>query len=119
VQATGLFHIFREAEVETVALRGAELDLHRGAWTSVMGPSGSGKSTLVAVLAGLLEPSRGSVLFAGEDITRLPPARPAARAATCSSGGGVRAGRHRRADGRDPASARQPPCASHETVPRR
>jgi ABC-type lipoprotein export system ATPase subunit len=75
VQARGLFHIFREAEVETVALRGAELDLDRGAWTSIMGPSGSGKSTLVHVLAGLLEPSGGSVLFGGEDITRLPPAR--------------------------------------------
>jgi ABC-type lipoprotein export system ATPase subunit len=38
-----------------------------------MGPSGSGKSTLIHVLAGLLEPSGGSVMIEGEDITRLPP----------------------------------------------
>ncbi len=72
VEARGLYHIYREAEVETVALRGAELTLEAGSWTSLMGPSGSGKSTLVHVLAGLLEPSGGSVTIEGEDITRLP-----------------------------------------------
>jgi ABC-type lipoprotein export system ATPase subunit len=72
VQARGLYHIYREAEVETVALRGADLDLEPGSWASIMGPSGSGKSTLVHVLAGLLEPNGGSVLFGGSDITRLP-----------------------------------------------
>jgi ABC-type lipoprotein export system ATPase subunit len=39
-----------------------------------MGPSGSGKSTLVHVLAGLLEPNGGSVLFGGSDITRMSAA---------------------------------------------
>jgi ABC-type lipoprotein export system ATPase subunit len=58
--------------VETVALRGAEIILEAGSWTSVMGPSGSGKSTLVHVLSGLLEPSGGSVLIESDDITRLP-----------------------------------------------
>ncbi len=73
VQAKGLYHIYREREVETVALRGAELVCEPGSWTSVMGPSGSGKSTLLHVVAGLLEPSGGSVVIAGEDLTRLPP----------------------------------------------
>jgi ABC-type lipoprotein export system ATPase subunit len=73
VEARGLYQIYREAEVETVALRGAELVLQPGSWTSLMGPSGSGKSTLIHVLAGLLEPSGGSVMIDGRDITRLPP----------------------------------------------
>ena len=73
VEARGLYQIYREAEVETVALRGADLVLRQGSWTSLMGPSGSGKSTLIAVLAGLLEPSGGSVMIDGRDITRLPP----------------------------------------------
>src|SRR5882672_8493084 len=74
VVAKGLFHIYRETEVETVALRGVDLTLRPGTWTSLMGPSGSGKSTLVHVLAGLLEPSGGSVHIDGRDITRLPEA---------------------------------------------
>jgi ABC-type lipoprotein export system ATPase subunit len=79
IDARGLYHIYREAEVETVALRGAELTLQPGSWTSLMGPSGSGKSTLINVLAGLLEPSGGSVSIDGQDITRLPPPERARR----------------------------------------
>jgi ABC-type lipoprotein export system ATPase subunit len=71
IEAQGLYHIFRETTVETVALRGAGIALRRGTWTSVMGPSGSGKSTLLHVMAGLLEPSGGSVMLDGADLTRL------------------------------------------------
>jgi ABC-type lipoprotein export system ATPase subunit len=74
LEATGLYHIYREREVETVALRGAEIRLHAGIWTSVMGPSGSGKSTLVHVLGGLLEPSGGSVSVDGENLTQMSAA---------------------------------------------
>jgi putative ABC transport system permease protein len=73
IEANGLYHIYRKAELETVALRGAKLVLQPASWTSLMGPSGSGKSTLINVLAGLLEPSSGSVMIDGQDITRLPP----------------------------------------------
>jgi len=79
IEAIGLYHIFRETTVETVALRGAGLTLHRGTWASVMGPSGSGKSTLLHVMAGLLEPSGGSVLLDGADLTRLPAPQRARR----------------------------------------
>jgi putative ABC transport system ATP-binding protein len=74
VDARGLFHIYRGREHETVALRGADVALPAGSWTSLMGPSGSGKSTLLHVLAGLLEPNGGSVTIDGRDITRLPAA---------------------------------------------
>jgi ABC-type lipoprotein export system ATPase subunit len=73
LEAVGLYHIYREADVETIALRGAGLTLEPGTWTSVMGPSGSGKSTLVYVLAGLIEPTGGAVMVDGNDLTRLPP----------------------------------------------
>ena len=72
LEAKGLYQIYRETRVETVALRGADLTLQPGSWTSLMGPSGSGKSTLVHVLSGLLEPNGGSVMIDGQDITRLP-----------------------------------------------
>jgi ABC-type lipoprotein export system ATPase subunit len=79
IEAKGLYHIYREAELETVALRGADLALSHGTWTSVMGPSGSGKSTLLHVMAGLIEPSGGSVMIDGVDLTRLPPPERARR----------------------------------------
>jgi putative ABC transport system ATP-binding protein len=40
----------------------------------VLGPSGSGKSTLLHILAGLLRPSRGEVVIAGQALAALKPA---------------------------------------------
>lgn len=74
VRARDLYKIYREGAVETVALRGAHLELPRHQVTSLVGPSGSGKSTLIAILAGLSLPSAGQVLFDGEDLTRLDEA---------------------------------------------
>lgn len=66
-----VFKIYREGLTETVALRGADIEVRRGAMTSLVGPSGSGKSTLLSLLAGLSLPSAGQVLFGGTDISRL------------------------------------------------
>jgi putative ABC transport system ATP-binding protein len=69
-----VFKIYREGTTETVALRGADLDLPGGRTTSLVGPSGSGKSTLLALLAGLTLPSAGQVILEGRDISRLDEA---------------------------------------------
>ncbi len=53
------------------ALRGTSIDLRRGQFTAIMGPSGSGKSTLMHILAGLDEPTSGSVTIDGVEITTL------------------------------------------------
>src|SRR5690349_3967731 len=71
LDARGLFHIYRNGGVGTVALRGTEITLEARSWTAITGPSGSGKSTLLHVLAGLLEPSAGEVLIDGRDVTRM------------------------------------------------
>jgi putative ABC transport system ATP-binding protein len=47
------------------------LDILAGESVAVTGPSGAGKSTLLALLAGLDLPTRGRVLLAGQDLTRL------------------------------------------------
>ena len=47
------------------------LDIAAGESVAVTGPSGAGKSTLLALLAGLDVPTRGRVLLAGQDLTRL------------------------------------------------
>jgi putative ABC transport system ATP-binding protein len=45
-----------------------------GEHSLILGPSGSGKSTLLHLIAGLLRPSRGRVLVAGQDLAALTPA---------------------------------------------
>jgi branched-chain amino acid transport system ATP-binding protein len=62
-----------------VATNQLDLDIADGEIHAVIGPNGAGKTTLVSQLAGELTPDAGSIRFAGDDITRLPPARRAAR----------------------------------------
>jgi glycerol transport system ATP-binding protein len=40
---------------------------------ALLGPSGCGKTTLLNVISGLLQPSKGRVLYDGNDVTALPP----------------------------------------------
>jgi ABC-type lipoprotein export system ATPase subunit len=71
VRVREVFKIYREGDAETVALRGANLDLRAGEFASLVGPSGSGKSTLISLLAGIMLPSAGQIIFDNRDITRL------------------------------------------------
>ena len=71
VRVDGVWKTFREGETETAVLCGVDLELARHETTSLVGSSGSGKSTLISVLAGLLLPEAGSVLFDGSDMTAL------------------------------------------------
>ena len=51
----------------------ASLRIEQGAITGLIGPNGAGKTTLFNVIAGVLKPTSGRVIMAGEDITGLPP----------------------------------------------
>ena len=48
------------------------LTIDSGVFFSLLGPSGCGKTTLLRMLAGFVVPDVGRVLFAGQDVTRLP-----------------------------------------------
>ena len=52
-------------------LRGIDLRVSVGETVSVIGPSGSGKTSLLLVIAGLERPTSGSIIAAGNEITRL------------------------------------------------
>ena len=52
-------------------LKGIDLDVAQGEAVGLVGPSGSGKSTLLAVIAGLEQPSKGSVRVAGQEFAGL------------------------------------------------
>jgi branched-chain amino acid transport system permease protein len=54
------------------AVDGVSIEVMPGRITGLIGPNGAGKSTLMAVLAGTLPASSGTIAFQGEDITRLP-----------------------------------------------
>ncbi|MFC7553704.1 ABC transporter ATP-binding protein [Pseudoroseomonas wenyumeiae] len=54
---------------------GLELDVLPGELHALIGPNGAGKSTAIGQITGEIPPDAGRILFDGEDITRLSPAR--------------------------------------------
>jgi putative ABC transport system ATP-binding protein len=71
VVARDLKREYGEGESAVHALRGVSVDIPRGQFTAVMGPSGSGKSTLMHLLAGLDQPTAGTVEIDGQDVTTM------------------------------------------------
>ena len=60
------------------AIDDVSFSVERGEFVALVGPSGSGKTTMLAMLAGLLQPSSGSVLIDGEDLLEMGEGRRAA-----------------------------------------
>lgn len=67
VQCTSVLKHFGEGEARVDVLRGVDFEAGLGELTFLVGPSGCGKTTLISVIAGLLDPSGGSVSLFGED----------------------------------------------------
>lgn len=53
-------------------LKGLNLEVEKGELVSLLGPSGCGKSTTLRVVAGFIEPQKGSFTLDGQDMTRVP-----------------------------------------------
>jgi putative ABC transport system ATP-binding protein len=71
VVATDLHRRFGEGDAAVDALAGITTAFERDRFTAIMGPSGSGKSTLMHILAGLDQPTSGTVELDGVEITKL------------------------------------------------
>ena len=65
-----VIRVYREADVETIALRGVDLEVAPGEFVAIMGRSGSGKSTLLQLLSGSDRPTAGRVMVDGLDLSR-------------------------------------------------
>lgn len=74
IQARDISKSFDRLEV----LRGVDLDVRKGEILTIVGASGAGKTTLLQIIGSLERPDSGSVIFDGEDITRLKDSRLAA-----------------------------------------
>lgn len=71
----------------TLVLRDVSLEAKAASMTVIVGPNGAGKSTILKVITGLLAPTKGRVLFRGEDITDVPAhLRPQLGIAACPEG---------------------------------
>lgn len=63
--------VFQTEDVETWALRNISLEVKEGEFVAIMGPSGCGKSTLLNIIGLLNNPSGGSYLLDGRDVSTL------------------------------------------------
>jgi energy-coupling factor transport system ATP-binding protein len=69
LEVRGLTHVYmRGTPFEVTALQETNLQIRQGSLTGIIGQTGSGKSTLVQHFNGLLQPTRGRVLFEGRDL---------------------------------------------------
>jgi branched-chain amino acid transport system ATP-binding protein len=62
-----------------VAIDNASFHVKSGTITALIGPNGAGKTTLFSIISGFLPPDHGRVLYAGSDITAVPPHQRARR----------------------------------------
>ena len=64
--------IFKQFD-SSVIIPGLNLTINDGEFITFLGPSGCGKTTLLRMIAGLEQPTSGSIFLDGKDVTNLPP----------------------------------------------
>jgi spermidine/putrescine transport system ATP-binding protein len=69
VSLRGLSKVFGGSTV----VDGLDLDIARGEFFSLLGPSGCGKTTTLRMIAGFSDPTSGTILVDGDDVTSTPP----------------------------------------------
>jgi putative ABC transport system ATP-binding protein len=78
VEARDLTRIWGRGNAAQIGITGVDLDIRRGDLVAVIGPSGSGKSTLGALIAGIDNPTSGSLVVDGVRVDRMRSDRLAA-----------------------------------------
>ena len=71
IRTEGLTKVYEMGSEQVHALRGVDLEIHKGEYVAIMGPSGSGKSTLMNLIGCLDSPSSGRYWLAGRLVSEL------------------------------------------------
>jgi putative ABC transport system ATP-binding protein len=71
IKLENITKIYKNFDVETVALKNINLEIKEGEFVAIMGPSGSGKSTLMHILGCLDRPTSGRYFLEGRDVSTL------------------------------------------------
>ena len=68
LELKGVKKIYDQGKIEVPALRGIDLKVEQGEFTTIFGPSGSGKTTLLNMIGCLDKPTAGEILFDGQSM---------------------------------------------------
>ncbi|HKS81012.1 MAG TPA: ABC transporter ATP-binding protein [Candidatus Acidoferrales bacterium] len=71
IQTEDLWKTYEMGAEQLHALRGVNIEIHKGEYVAIMGPSGSGKSTLMNLIGCLDTPSKGNYWLAGRLVSQL------------------------------------------------
>jgi putative ABC transport system ATP-binding protein len=71
IKLENITKIYKNSDIETVALKNINLEIKEGEFVAIMGPSGSGKSTLMHILGCLDRPTSGRYFLEGRDVSTL------------------------------------------------
>lgn len=71
IEVTNIFKKYVTGEIDFTALKGVNLKIEKGEFTSIMGPSGSGKSTFMNILGCLDKMDSGTYMLNGKDVSNL------------------------------------------------
>jgi len=72
IELDGITKLYGSGAAEVAAVAGVDARVEPGELFFLLGPSGCGKTTLLRIVAGLIVPTAGRVLFDGRDVTALP-----------------------------------------------
>ena len=71
IELKGVTKIYKQGQIEVIAVNNLDLDIKKGEFTVLSGPSGSGKTTVLNMIGMLDVPTRGRIVFEGKEIGDL------------------------------------------------